>query len=90
MRRPKNVFVILREAKDLCTRPAASTLSAGCPDPSIRNTRGPQDDKTLWAATMTLYSTFHPLTSTAALLVPNSLARYVAVTSRFSPGSNEM
>jgi catechol 2,3-dioxygenase-like lactoylglutathione lyase family enzyme len=36
------------------------------------------------------YSTFHPLTCTLGFSSPNSLARYVAVTSRFSPGKSEM
>jgi hypothetical protein len=33
--------------------------------------------------------TFQPLTSTAGFAVPSSLALYVALTSRFSPGSSE-
>jgi len=37
-----------------------------------------------------IYSTFQPLTSTDGFIAPNSLARYVAVISRFSPGSREM
>ena len=36
------------------------------------------------------YSTFQPLTSTTGFDAPSSLVRYVAVTSRFSPGSSEM
>jgi hypothetical protein len=36
-----------------------------------------------------LYSAFQPLTSTDGFAAPNSAARYVAVTSRFSPGMRE-
>jgi hypothetical protein len=37
-----------------------------------------------------IYSTFQPLTSTTRFALPRSLARYVAVISRFSPGISEM
>jgi len=36
------------------------------------------------------HSTFQPFTSTVGLALPTSLVRYVAVISRFSPGSSEM
>src|ERR1017187_9157991 len=37
-----------------------------------------------------IYSTFQPLTSISGFAAPRLLARYVAVISRFSPGSSEM
>ena len=42
------------------------------------------------ASGFAVYCRFQPLTSTVGFAAPNSLARYVAVTSRFSPGSREM
>ena len=37
-----------------------------------------------------IYSAFHPFTSRLGFAAPNSLARYVAVISRSSPGSREI